>query len=67
MTVDAANGTIVAGFWRELPKVSLDDEVKATARGLVRWDHGWRMLPDLAALAELAKFDLNLPRKRPLL
>ena len=25
------------------------------------------MLPDIAALAELAKFDLNLPRKRPLL
>jgi hypothetical protein len=25
------------------------------------------LLPDIAALAELAKFDLNLPRKRPLL
>jgi hypothetical protein len=31
------------------------------------WDDRWCMLPDLAALAELAKFDLNLPRKRPLL
>jgi CRP/FNR family transcriptional regulator len=37
------------------------------ARRLVRWDHGWCSLPDIAALAELAKFDLHLPRKRPLL
>jgi CRP/FNR family transcriptional regulator, anaerobic regulatory protein len=36
-------------------------------RGLVQWDHGWCMVPDIAALADLAKFDLHLPRKRPLL
>jgi CRP-like cAMP-binding protein len=40
---------------------------RLTRRGLVQWDHGWCMVPDIAALAELAKFDLNLPRKRPLL
>jgi CRP/FNR family transcriptional regulator len=40
---------------------------RLAARGLVQWDHGWCSLPDIAALAELAKFDLHLPRKRPLL
>jgi adenosylmethionine-8-amino-7-oxononanoate aminotransferase len=42
MTVDTANGAIVAGFCRELPKVSFDNEVKATTR---------RHAPDCAACA----------------
>ncbi len=40
---------------------------RLAARGLIQWEHGWCFLPDIPALAELAKFDLNLPRKRPLL
>lgn len=36
-------------------------------RGLIQWEHGWFFLPDIAALAELATFDLDAPRKRPLL
>ena len=36
-------------------------------RGLIQWEHGWFFLPDIAALAEVAKFDLDAPRKRPLL
>jgi len=40
---------------------------RLSARGLMQWEHGWCFLPDVAALAEVAKFDLNQPRKRPLL
>jgi CRP-like cAMP-binding protein len=40
---------------------------RLSARGLMQWDHGWCFIPDVAALAEIAKFDLNQPRKRPLL
>jgi hypothetical protein len=36
-------------------------------RGLIQWEHGWFFLPDIAVLAEVAKFDLDAPRKRPLL
>ncbi len=36
-------------------------------RGLVQWEHGWCFIPDVAALAELAKFDLDQPRTRPLI
>jgi hypothetical protein len=55
MTIDAANDAMVAGSWRELRKVSFDNEVKAAAPYLPH------------ALTEFAKFDLNPPRKRPLL
>ena len=40
---------------------------RLSARGLFKWEHGWCMVPDLQALAELAKFDLNQPRRRPLI
>ncbi len=36
-------------------------------RGLMQWEHGWFFVPDVQALAEIAKFDLDRPRKRPLL
>jgi len=36
-------------------------------RGLVQWEHGWCFIPDVAALADIAKFDLEQPRTRPLL
>ena len=36
-------------------------------RGLVQWEHGWCFIPDVAALADIAKFDLDQPRTRPLL
>lgn len=36
-------------------------------RGLIQWEHGWFFPPDIAALAEVAKFDLDEPRKRPLI
>ena len=36
-------------------------------RGLIQWEHGWFFLPDIAVLAEVARFDLDAPRKRPLL
>ena len=36
-------------------------------RGLIQCEHGWFFLPDIATLAEVAKFDLHAPRKRPLL
>jgi CRP/FNR family transcriptional regulator, anaerobic regulatory protein len=40
---------------------------RLSSRGLVQWEHGWCFIPDVPALAEIAKFDLNEPRKRPLL
>ena len=40
---------------------------RLSARGLMQWEHGWCFIPDVGALAEIAKFDLNQPRKRPLL
>jgi CRP-like cAMP-binding protein len=40
---------------------------RLSSRGLIQWDHGWCFIPDVGALAQLAKFDLNQPRKRPLL
>jgi len=40
---------------------------RLTDRGLIHWEHGWCTIPDIAALAELAKDDLDQPRKRPLL
>jgi CRP-like cAMP-binding protein len=36
-------------------------------KGLMQWEHGWFFLPDVGALAEVAKYDLEAPRKRPLL
>jgi hypothetical protein len=36
-------------------------------RGLMQWEHGWFFLPDIASLADVAKFDLDAPRRRPLL
>lgn len=38
-----------------------------SARGLFKWEHGWCMVLDLQALAEIAKLDLNQPRMRPLI
>ena len=35
--------------------------------GLMEWEHGWCTVPNLQALAELAKYDLTQKRKRPLL
>ncbi len=40
---------------------------RLSALGLIQWEHGWCFIPDVAALADIAKFDLNQPRKRPLL
>lgn len=40
---------------------------RLTADGLIKWEHGWCFIPDIARLAELAKFDLDLTRTRPLL
>jgi CRP/FNR family transcriptional regulator len=40
---------------------------RLSARGLMQLELGWCFIPDVAALAEIAKFDLNQPRKRPLL
>jgi len=40
---------------------------KLTADGLMTWEHGWCFIPDVAPLAELAKWDLDQPRRRPLL
>jgi len=40
---------------------------KLSADGLVTWEHGWCLIPDVAPLAELAKWDLDQPRTRPLL
>jgi CRP/FNR family transcriptional regulator len=40
---------------------------RLAAQGLVQWEHGWCSIPDIAALADLAKFDLEQPRRRPLL
>jgi len=40
---------------------------RLSARGLMQWEHGWCFIPDVGALAEIAKFDLNQTRKRPLL
>ena len=40
---------------------------KLSADGLIQWEHGWCFIPDIAPLAELAKFDLGQPRARPLL
>lgn len=39
---------------------------RLTQRGMIDWEHGWCFIPDVGALAGLAKFDLNQPRKRPL-
>lgn len=40
---------------------------RLSAEGLVQWEHGWCFISDIASLAELAKFDLEQPRRRPLL
>jgi CRP/FNR family transcriptional regulator, anaerobic regulatory protein len=40
---------------------------RLSERGLVQWEHGWCFIPDVAALADIAKFDLEQPRTRPLL
>lgn len=40
---------------------------RLSAQGLVNWEHGWCFIPDIARLAEIAKFDLDQPRTRPLL
>lgn len=40
---------------------------RLTRRGLIQWDHGWFSSPEIATLAEVARFDLKAPRKRPLL
>jgi len=40
---------------------------KLKRRGLIQWQHGCFFLPEVAAQAEVAKFDLDAPRKRPLL
>ncbi len=40
---------------------------RLTDRGLIHWEHGWCTIPDLTSLAEVAKDDLDQPRKRPLL
>jgi CRP/FNR family transcriptional regulator, anaerobic regulatory protein len=36
-------------------------------RRLIQWEHGWLFPSDIAAVAEVAKFDLDEPRKRPLI
>ncbi len=40
---------------------------KLSADGLMTWEHGWCFIPDVVPLAELAKWDLDQPRTRPLL
>ncbi len=40
---------------------------RLTADGLIKWEHGWCFIPEIARLADLAKYDLDQPRTRPLL
>lgn len=40
---------------------------RLSADGLITWEHGWCLIPDIQPLAELAKCDLDQPRTRPLL
>ena len=48
-----------------LSLVHRNKTLKRLARsGLIQWEHGWFFLPDIAVLAEVAKFDLDAPRQR---
>ena len=40
---------------------------RLSERGLIHWEHGWCRIPNLPALADIAKDDLNQPRTRPLI
>jgi hypothetical protein len=42
-------------------------ETAGTPSGVIHGEHGWFFPPEVAALVEVAKFDLDAPRKRSLL